>query len=129
MTLLERVSGEGPRRILLFEDRSDAAESPDERAYRVWCMEIFDQEPWSLLEDAFYEDGKIRLEFPSNHYYGMPRFLALEKHVEYQLGGSVRLYREDGSVHGGFQVRERLGLTRREFQKREGALAASSDGG
>jgi hypothetical protein len=58
----------------------------------------------------------------------MPKFLALEKHREYQLGRSVRLFREDGSVHAAFQVRERVGLTQRELQKREDDLAASSEG-
>jgi hypothetical protein len=124
MTALERRSGEGPTKILVFEP-IDRTVPLDERDYEVWCREIFADETWSAIEAPYFEDGRLRMEFSPADYSEMPRCLALEKHSVYRVGNLVRLFSEEGSLYSSYVVTEQVKLGPSELRARRRSLQAA----
>lgn len=101
--VLDRLTGEVARQLVVHEHVNDGHD-PDDREYRVRCLELSDDEPWTWV-DADVEGDALRLFFPEDEYRGFPPFLDLEKPRKPHPGQTWRLRRPDGATAATFVLR------------------------
>lgn len=126
--LLERVGGESPMPHIVLFARSDEGADPEDPDVRVWCENLVDESPWNGIENAWIEDGKVRLEFPITLYYGMPSHLFLDLPTRAPVGAQIRLFREDHRLFGFYVVKQRRAeVASDEVVRVEAALESTGD--
>jgi hypothetical protein len=87
---LDRVAGEVAEQLVVHE-QIDEGVSPDDLEYRVKCVGLLDDEPWTWV-DAGREGNAIRMFFPNDTFDRLPLSLDLENRSDRgaaRYGGSV----------------------------------------
>jgi len=100
---LDRVSGTIAKQIVIREPIDESVD-PEDIAFRVGCLELADDEPWTWV-DGSVEGDAIRIYFPDDRYYGFPPFLDLERPRKPQIGQTWRLRRTDGVTAASYVLR------------------------
>jgi hypothetical protein len=100
---LDRVSGTVAKQIVVREPIDETID-PEDIVFRVGCLELADDEPWTWV-DGSAEGDAIRIYFPDDRYYGFPPFLDLERPRKPQVGQTWRLRRTDGATAATYVLR------------------------
>jgi hypothetical protein len=101
--VLERISG-AVAKTLIVQEEATAGTPRGERAYRVGCLELLDDQAWTWI-DAEPEGDFLRMFFPEDEFSGLPRFLDLESPRQPKVGQNWRLLRGDRGLAAVFSVR------------------------